>query len=267
MPEPFLEKPGPVYFISDAHLGAPVGHPERERWLVRLLETLPGRIGGLLVVGDLFDFWFEYRHAIPKGHFGVSRALAEIARTGIPCHYFGGNHDFWAGTYLGEEIGLTVAQEPQSFLIQGRSVFVAHGDGLGRGDNGYKALKAVLRNRLCIAFYRSIHPDLGIPFAYRFSTWSRGHTQPRDVLLPKLVRDIARPRLAAGHDAVVMGHVHEPAHFVMEGGKEFLVIGDWIENFTYLVLDGGRFSLMRHRPGEGKDEVLASEPAPAPSGT
>jgi UDP-2,3-diacylglucosamine hydrolase len=261
MLERFGEKPGPVVFVSDAHLGAPAGPPERTAWLVEFLERLPGKIGGLLVVGDLFDFWFEYRHAIPKGHFRVSRALHQIVCTGVPCLYFGGNHDFWAGSYLEHEIGLSVTQTPRSFEIQGRRIFVAHGDGLGKGDLGYRFLKKILRNRLAIALYRSVHPDIGIPFAYRVSTTSRRHTEPREVLLPKLVRDIAKPHLAEGHDAVVIGHVHEPTHIRMPQG-EFLILGDWLESMTYAVLDEGRFSLHRFRPGK-KSESIAVEEQPA----
>ncbi|MBD3162320.1 MAG: hypothetical protein GF346_08270 [Candidatus Eisenbacteria bacterium] len=257
MESTFRPRPGPVVFVSDAHLGAPVGPPERTRWLIRFLETLPGRIGGLLVVGDLFDFWFEYRHAIPKGHFGVCRALSDIVRSGVPTLYFGGNHDFWAGTYLRDELGLSVSDTPQTLTMQDRRLFVAHGDGLGKGDLGYRILKKVLRNRVCIALYRSIHPDLGIPLGYRVSATSRRHTEPREVILPKLVRDIARPKLAAGHDGVVIGHIHEPVHLGLAEG-EFLVIGDWLEQFTYLVLENGRFTLYRWRE-DGPPERIRRE--------
>jgi UDP-2,3-diacylglucosamine hydrolase len=244
----FRPGPGPIAFISDCHLGAPVGPPERTEWLVELLEGWVGRIGGLLVVGDLFDFWFEYRHAIPKGHFAVCRALAGIQRAGAPVLYFGGNHDFWAGSYLSEEIGLEVADGPRSMLLQGKRFFIAHGDGLGGGDQGYKFLKRVLRNRVCIALYRSIHPDLGIPFAYRLSAVSRRHTQPREVIVPKLCREIAEPALREGHDTVVIGHIHEPTHRRLGAGS-FVILGDWLENFTYGILEDGRFRLLRRRPG------------------
>jgi UDP-2,3-diacylglucosamine hydrolase len=253
----FAPKPGPVIFISDAHLGARTGPEQRAAWLVRFLESLPDGIGGLLIVGDLFDFWFEYRHAIPKAHFSVCRALAEITRSGVPVLYFGGNHDFWAGSYLRDELGLLVADGPQSLEIQGRRIFVAHGDGMGSGDIGYRLLKAILRNRVCIALYRWIHPDLGVPIAHRISSISRRHTLPREVLLPKLVRDIARPHLAEGHDAVVIGHVHEPVHLRLPNG-EFLILGDWIENFTYATLEQGRFALLRFH-ADGETELLSAE--------
>jgi len=257
MLERFPDGKGPVVFVSDAHLGAPVGPAERGDWLVALLESLSGSISGFFVVGDLFDFWFEYRHAIPKGHFRICRALAEIVRTGVPCIYFGGNHDFWAGSYLEEEIGFAVAQEPRSYDIQGRRIAVAHGDGMDRGDRGYLLLKRILRSRLCIELYRTLHPDIGIPIAHRVSALSRRHTEPREVLIPKLVRDIAAPRLRDRHDAVVIGHIHEPAHLRLTDG-EFLIIGDWITNFTYVVLEEGQFSLRRYRPG-AEPEIIPAD--------
>jgi UDP-2,3-diacylglucosamine hydrolase len=257
MPSTRFDRPGRIVFVSDAHLGAPSGAPQREEWLARFLTGLRGNIAGLMIVGDLFDFWFEYRHAIPKGHFQVLRAIADLRSDGVPVVYFGGNHDFWAGSYLKEEIGIEVTDVPLEFLIHGRRIFVAHGDGLGGGDHGYKILKRILRNRLCIGLYRAVHPDVGIPFAYGVSSLSRRHTEPREVLIPKIVRDVAAPRLRAGVDAVVMGHVHEPAHLRLPGG-DFLIIGDWMTNFTYVALDEGRFSLHRYLPGSA-DEVIPPE--------
>ncbi len=246
-----------ILFVSDAHLGSPAGPPDRETRFVTFLRRMRDGIDGLMIVGDLFDFWFEYRHAIPKGHFRVLEAISEIRARGVPVLYFGGNHDFWAGAHLRSEVGIDTVDAPVTFRIQGRRLFVAHGDGLGGGDRGYKLLKRILRNRASIALYRSIHPDIGIPFARRLSSVSRRHTQPREILLPKLVRDIARPRLRDGHDAVVMGHVHEPTHLLLDGG-DYIILGDWIENFTYALFEEGRFTLLRERfPLQA--EVIAPE--------
>ena len=124
---------------------------------------------------------------------------------------------------------------------------LAHGDGLGPGDGGYKLLKAVLRNRLAIAGYRAVHPDLGLPLGYAVSAMSRKHTTAREVLLPKIIRDIALPRVRGPVDGMVMGHVHEPVHYRWEQ-RDFLIIGDWIENFTHVRLVDGEFQLMRRTP-------------------
>jgi UDP-2,3-diacylglucosamine hydrolase len=238
---------GTVYFVSDAHLGAP-GPPERERTLIDLLHTISGRAAALFVLGDLFDFWFEYRHAIPKGTFRVARALADVVDSGVPAVYLGGNHDFWVGSYLESELGLRAFHQPITIRLQGRTVLLAHGDGLGPGDSGYKLLKRILRNPLAIDGFRSIHPDIGIPLAHRISAISRKHTEPREIILPRIVRDIARPRLRGEVNAMLMGHVHEPAHFRADG-LDFLVIGDWLESFSHVRMEDGRFALYKLEHG------------------
>jgi UDP-2,3-diacylglucosamine hydrolase len=251
---------GPIYFISDAHLGIPDGPPDRERWLLELLAEVPERAAALFVLGDLFDFWFEYRHAIPKGTFHIARAFANALDAGVPVVYLGGNHDFWVGSYLRDEVGVRVFDRPIDARLQGRLIHLAHGDGLGPGDNGYKVLKSVLRHPLAIRGYRAIHPDLGIPLAHRVSSFSRGgHTAPREILLPRLVRDIARPRIRGETTGMVMGHIHYPVHYEEEG-RDFLLIGDWLESFTHVRMEDGRFTLYR-RDG-GRHVPVDSEPFP-----
>lgn len=261
---------GPIYFISDVHLGAP-GPPERERWLLDLLGEVPGRASALFVLGDLFDFWFEYRHAIPKGTFHIARAFAEIVESGIPVVYLGGNHDFWVGSYLRDEVGVTVYQHPIDVRLHGRMIHLAHGDGLGPGDGGYKVLKSVLRHPLAIWGYRSIHPDVGIPFAHKLSAWSRNkHTMPPEELLPRILRDVVAERVGGEVSGMIMGHVHEPSHYsgvpgsgiarsgvagtdgpaaaAATGGPDsfdYLLIGDWLDNFTHVRLEDSEFGLYR----------------------
>lgn len=253
---------GPIYFISDIHLGAPTGPQEREQWLLDLLREVPRRGAALIVLGDLFDFWFEYRHAIPKGTFRVARAMADAIDASVPVYYLGGNHDFWVADYLKKEIGITVFDHPIHARLHGRVVHLAHGDGLGPGDTGYKILRVILRNRLAIAAYRAIHPDLGIPFAHLASRMSRDSREDvRALLLPKIVRDVVNPRVGGTVSAMVMGHVHEPAHF-KDAEREFLLIGDWIENFTHVRMEEGAFHLYRRNP-DGTYETLPPEPFPA----
>lgn len=252
---------GPIYFISDVHLGAPAGPPEREAWLLDLLREVPRRAAALVVLGDLFDFWFEYRHTIPKGTFRVARAFADAIDASVPVYYLGGNHDFWVASYLEEEIGITVFDHPIHVRLHGRVVQLAHGDGLGPGDTGYKILRVILRNRLAIGAYRAIHPDLGIPLAHLASRLSRdSRDDVREVLLPKIVRDVVNPRLRDGVSAMVMGHVHQPTHFKDEK-REFLLIGDWIESFTHVRMEEGAFQLYRRRQ-DGTHEPIPPEPFP-----
>jgi UDP-2,3-diacylglucosamine hydrolase len=256
-----------VFFVSDAHLGSGPNHDLRVRTLVAFLHGLSDRASHLYVLGDLFDFWFEYRHAIPKGHFRVLRALADLVDAGVQVAYLGGNHDFWCGSHLSSEVGLEVHQKPFQTRHQGRRIFLAHGDGIGPGDTGYRLLKAVLRSRLSVFLYRTLHPDFGIPFAYRVSRISRNHTAGREVLLARMSRHLVAPRYAAGDDAVLIGHIHDPIHLQDARERDFLILGDWLENFTYVRLQGGTFSLERYLPDATCESIPArSWPEPmAPS--
>ena len=248
-----------VYFISDAHLGSGANHNLRQETLLRFLSELSDKASHLYILGDLFDFWFEYRHAVPKAHFKVLRALAELVDSGTEISYLGGNHDFWCGTYLKREIGLNVFQHPIIVSHQGRSLYLAHGDGIGPGDTGYRILKAILRHPLSIALYRTIHPDVGIPFAYKVSKTSRLHAHQRQNVINRISKHLTEPQFEDGQNAVVIGHIHEPIHLTYPGGNDFLIVGDWLENFTYGSLEDGKLAIRRYIPG-GLDEIVTSSP-------
>jgi UDP-2,3-diacylglucosamine hydrolase len=234
-----------VYFLSDAHLGSGPNQDLRCRTLIELLGGLRGRATHLYLLGDLFDFWFEYRHAIPRGHFRVLHALADLVDSGTETAYLGGNHDFWCGSYLNREVGLRVHQHPIRVEHQGRRIFLAHGDGLGPGDTGYRMLKAVLRNRVAIGLYRLIHPDIGVPLAHAVSKLSRQHTKDREQILRLLWRHVVAPQYESGDDAVIVGHIHDPTHLRDSRNRDFLIIGDWIKHFTWVRLEDGAFCLER----------------------
>lgn len=260
-----------VFFLSDAHLGSGVDSAARSRRLTEFLSSQRGRMSHLYLLGDLFDFWFEYRHTIPKGHFQVLRALADGVAAGVPTVYLGGNHDFWCGTYLSREVGVEVCQHPIRVTHQGRRIFLAHGDGLGPGDTGYRFLKTVLRNPAAIALYRLIHPDLGIPLAQVVSRISRHHTHPRDYILRRLFRHVATPCYAAGDDAVLVGHIHDPLHLRDAAARDFLIVGDWLEHFSWVRLEDGRFTLeylegeaIGTLPSQPWPDAIAPRPASSP---
>jgi len=239
---------GPAFFISDAHLGT--GTPEEEqRKTARLLlffDRLPGNTESIWILGDLFDFWFEYAHAIPKKYFAVLARLAALASRGTEIVYVGGNHDFWLGSFFEKEIGAKVFCRPVEASIGPFRTFLAHGDGLVRPDLGYRVLKGVLRNPLAIRLYRALHPDVGIPLANLISRASRRKTSKTVASSEKLFRQVALPHFEAGFDAVILGHIHRPEHRV-ENGKHFLVLGDWMEHFSYARFEAGKFSLAAFR--------------------
>jgi len=233
-----------AYFVADAHLGqgTPDSNRARERDLLRLFDTVLAERAALYVAGDLFDFWFEYAYTVPKHYVGVLQKLGELRRAGLSVTYVGGNHDFWIGDYLRRELDVAFTDTPLPLSIQGRRVLLAHGDGMGPGDRGYKLVKRVLRNPLARALFRWIHPDIGIPLARMTSHTSRHHPPRPRPSEGWLFETVARPVFRAGYDALVLAHFHVPVHR-RESDGELLVLGDWIERRTYARLEDGVFRL------------------------
>ena len=168
--------------------------------------------------------------------------LRNLRDAGIGITYLAGNHDFWLGRFLADEIGISTHSGALEMEIQKRRVWLHHGDGLIGGDLGYRVLKKVLRNRVSVGLYRLIHPDLGIPLAHRVSRLSRESRGRRPLDGERLWREIAAPQFARGFDAVLVGHFHH-VYERRENGHDFFVLGDWIDRFTYVVLEGGTFTL------------------------
>jgi UDP-2,3-diacylglucosamine hydrolase len=234
----------PVVFFSDAHLGAEsqAQEAEREARLHRFLNSLIGRISRLVIVGDLFDFWFEYGTAIPRRYFPTLELLGRLRADGVAMDYLNGNHDFWLGPFLSRDLGIATHHGAMTLERDGRRIWIHHGDGLIGGDHGYRLLKRVLRHPASIALYRLIHPDLGIPLARWVSSGSRHAQGQRPLEADRLWNEIGAPRFAEGFDAVVIGHFHH-AYERREAGRELFVLGDWIRHFTYLRLERGTLSL------------------------
>lgn len=235
---------GAAYFISDAHLGADhdAAPESRAALLHDFLRSLPGRAAALYVVGDLFDFWFEYGSAIPRRHFRTVAALDQLRRAGVQVTLMNGNHDFYLGPFLRHDLGLVTHDGPLALDLQGRRIWLHHGDGLLGGDLGYKVLKRILRSPVSIALYRWLHPDLGIPLAHHVSRWSRTSRPDRPLDGDQVWRDVAMPRFAEGFDTVMIGHFHQTFER-RDGDRRFFVLGDWIDRFTYVVLEEGEFRL------------------------
>ncbi|MEX0980316.1 MAG: UDP-2,3-diacylglucosamine diphosphatase [Gemmatimonadota bacterium] len=233
--------PKPVYITSDIHLGAV--SPEREEafrlWLLHAAE----RASSIVINGDLFDFWFEYREAVPRGHTRVLGILADIVDSGTPVVLMGGNHDWWGGSFLREEIGLIFHQDPLVVPLAGRDVFIAHGDGLGKGDLGYRLLRLVLRGSLTRWGFRWLHPDIGARIAQRVSRTESygeeltGEDRDRSAALEAwaIQKLIDEPEL----DMVLLGHSHIPAVVEVGPGRYYMNAGDWIRHKSFIVLEDG----------------------------
>ena len=237
---------GRLFFMSDAHLGARSAvdeSPQRSR-VHDFLASLEGRAETLYIVGDLFDFWFEYRTAIPRDLFPTLAALERLRHAGVAVVYLNGNHDFWLGPFLRDTLGIRTVDGACTVEAQGRRLWLHHGDGLVGGDLGYKFLRGVLRHPAAIRLYQWLHPDLGIPLAHAVSGLSRRSRGHGPLEPERLWREIAQPRFAEGFDGVLVGHFHH-VHEQRDGARQFIVLGDWIDHFTYAELHAGELTL-RH---------------------
>jgi len=233
-----------IYFFSDAHLGE--NDKEREKGklekIYAFLEMVKNDGEKLFILGDLFDFWFEYKHAIPKEHLKVVFKLAALVEDGIEVHYISGNHDFWLGNFLSREAGITIHRDYLKIDEQGKKLFLIHGDGISPSDKGYRVLKKILRNRFNIWLYRKVPTDWGIPLAKWVSGSSRNYTSGRSKHFIKDYEIYAGKKLAEGFDAVVIGHLHVPILKELDGGV-YLNTGDFIKHFSYGRMDDGKITL------------------------
>jgi UDP-2,3-diacylglucosamine hydrolase len=238
-----------VYFMADAHLGAESQSLESEklRDLIGLLSHLQGCASFLYIVGDLFDFWFEYPTVTPTEHFEVLKALSELSRAGTEIRILGGNHDYWAGEKLEAMAGATVVRDTGQPTHFGRKLFVAHGDGLPAGDWGYRMLKAVIRSRPAIAAFRLLHPTTGAALA----RWASGLSEITEGRILKAVppmKDFLERKLGDGYDAAIVGHVHRPFIWRTERGTA-VIVGDWMANRSVVELTPDGFRMLRWSDG------------------
>lgn len=238
-----------LYFLSDVHLGvaSPPVEATKQTRLLTLFDLMRSDAAGLYIVGDLFDFWYEYAHVVPRGMHGVLTALEILART-IPVVYLAGNHDFAIGTTF-TDMGIRVERDDIRFEHAGTRFWVHHGDGLALRDGGYRALKRVLRNPLSQWGFRWLHPDVGFRLARSFSHGSRDYTSSKDFGEHDGMLLEAERRIADGADIVVMGHRHRPS-LTPVGSGLYVNLGDWITHFTYGVHDRGGMHLLTMKNGQ-----------------
>ena len=233
-----------IYFASDFHLGvdADKSSSERERQLVRWLDKIRLDAEAIYLVGDLF-FWFEYKRAVPKGYVRFLGKLAEIADSGIPIHFFIGNHDMWMFNYFEEEFGITTYRTPIIRAIKGKTFFIGHGDGKGPKDYGYKRLKKVFANPLCQWLFERLHPNFGIWLAQKWITKTKGE-QPKPPLFLTIEEEwlyqyALKKSTEIDIDYFIFGHRHLPIHTYLPNGKsQYLNMGDWLFHNSYVAFDG-----------------------------
>jgi len=234
-----------IYFASDFHLGAPSYEKslERERKIVRWLDEIKPDCAELYLLGDAFDFWFEYKTVVPRGYVRLLGKLAEFSDAGIPIHYFTGNHDMWIFDYLPQEINMKLYREPIQTTYNGKSFYIGHGDGLGPGDHGYKFIKKVFSSKVCQWLFARLHPNLGIGIANYFSRKSRiatGTTDEKFLGEEKewLIIHSKEVLEDRHYDYLIFGHRHLPLDVRLDEKSRYINLGDWIRYFSYAVFDG-----------------------------
>ena len=245
------------YFVSDAHLGIPIqGHDDRQAHLFSFFDSIAADAEALYIVGDLFDFWIEYKCAIRPDYFPVVSKLYSLVQSGIRVHYLAGNHDFALGPFLTDVVGVSIHHDHFETGIQGKKVHLFHGDGIVKSDVGYRMLKKILRNPFNQRLYRLLHPNIGVPLASFFSGNSR------KMLANWLTEEkLEEYRKSAKHlletsDIVIFGHTHRP-EIKKFGEKVYVNTGEWIRKYTYAKMENGEIKLWQWFPDRPATEILS----------
>ena len=234
-----------IYFLSDFHLGAP-DHASsliREKRIVKFLDEIKNDASLIFIVGDLFDFWYEYKMVVPKGFVRILGKLAELTDNGITVKFFVGNHDMWMKGYFEKELNIEVFYSPQTYEFNNKKFYIAHGDGLGPGDHKYKLLKRIFRNKLSRLLFGFLHPRTGIGMANYLSRRSRASTGKIDEHFLGEEKEWliihSKKLLETSHyDFFIFGHRHLPLDIILRPGSRYINLGDWISYFSYAVFDG-----------------------------
>lgn len=252
-----------TYFLSDTHLGAgaledPIGN---ERRVVRFLDSIKDDCEALYLMGDIIDYWFEYRYVVPRGYTRFLGKIAELSDCGVQVHWFTGNHDIWIKDYIPQETGAVVHRTAETAVIQGKRMFLAHGDGLGDDNRGYKLMARFFRNKFCQALFAAVHPRWTTALAYAWSRHSRlSGGQFPDFLgedkehLVRFAKDYLKREEI---DYFIFGHRHIMLDLMLSRKSRLLILGDWITHFSYAVMEDGAISLETF---EEASHAGASEP-------
>jgi len=241
-----------IYFASDFHLGTDGKHTskEREHIIVRWLEDIQVTAKQLFLVGDIFDYWYEYKSVIPKGHSHFLAELRRLVDSGVDVQFFTGNHDVWMYDYFTEEYGIQIHRHPLEVDIQEKKLLIAHGDGLGPGDTGYKLIKKIFTNKVCQWLWSRLHPNFAL-WAMRSTSFSSrkytddisNYTTPEKEWLTQYAE---KKQSQERRDFYIFGHRHVPInHTLSDGHGRYINLGDWLHNYTYAVLEDGQLTLKK----------------------
>ncbi len=242
-----------IYFASDFHLGAPDRERSlvREKMVVKWLEEVRHDAAEIFLVGDIFDFWFEYKRVVPRGYTRLLGKISEITDSGIPVHVFTGNHDMWIFDYLPVECGVILHREPIERQWNNKLLMIGHGDGLGPGDHGYKFIKKIFASKVCQWLFARLHPNFGIWLAQSLSGYSRSTTGDKDQIFlgeeNEWLMIHCREVLQKKHyDFFVYGHRHLPIDLPLSPISHYINLGEWLTSQTYAVFDGKTCSLKKY---------------------
>jgi UDP-2,3-diacylglucosamine hydrolase len=243
-----------IYFLSDAHLGLPNEKESlvREKLLVEWLDKIKTDAAEIYFVGDMFDFWFEHKRVVPRGFTRFLGKVSEICDSGIPVHYFTGNHDLWVFNYLPKETGVIIHRDFIVKEVSGKKFLIAHGDGLGPNDRSFKVLKKIFLNKLCQWFFSRLHPNFTMWIGINWSRSSRYNDNPKNLTFLGEHKErlivYAKEKLKEQHyDYFIFGHRHVPYEFQLKDNSKFINLGDWITNFTYAEFDGNDVKLLHYK--------------------
>lgn len=242
-----------IYFASDFHLGFDnnLSSREREHLIISWMNSIAGDATEIYIIGDLFDYWYEYKEVVPKGHIRLLARIAEFTDSGISVHLFTGNHDLWMFDYLETELGVIIYGIPQEIELQGKKMLIGHGDGLGPGDKGYKIMKKVFTNKFNQWLFARLHPNFAIGLMKYFSRKSR-ENDPEELSFlgvdkEWLIQYAERKLKSQYYDYFIFGHRHLPIEHTLSNDKSrYINTGDWIHHYTYARMQDGNISLEKY---------------------
>ena len=248
-----------IYFLSDAHLGSLAIEHRRtqERRLVNFLDSIKHKAEAVYLLGDMFDFWHEYRTVVPKGYTRLLGKISELTDLGVEVHYFYGNHDLWQHDYFEKECGMTIHRKEEVVELYGKTFFLAHGDGLGTTERGFRFIRAMFHNRICQKLFAAVHPRWGMAFGLEWARRSRlkrtdGKEPPYQGEKHETLVCFAKEYLKTHPDInfFLFGHRHIELDLMLRRETRLLILGDWISLFTYAVFDGENMFLETFIEGE-----------------